>query len=783
MMNRKTAAQRRGRAILLIVIIVLSIVAVPVPVTGTTTAVDADTYDDGPTYAGEELTEVWIGQEITLVDDGTFDGEFVSIARGPEPTGDSSDIVVTAEYDSSENSVTIETDKLEAGEIYHIYAHGDNFDYHGDAFEAKSEELTAEFRSNSVAAAGSVFLDIESERDGQHINVTSPDLDADELETIFGTEHSHPADTGDAILLQNVGSEESFEANFEGIEMGEYEFVFDVTDSNADDTETITVREDRRDYSFVDVDKPEQGDIATITVEVTDSDTAAVVLGDRSDDFQSAVQLEDVEDEEVVLEFNTHVAASEDAWSVHEDSNANIENVEVETLLEEGEAFPAHRWDLSVGDRLVDSVELNEEYDRDVLSVQERSDIGEAALATAPADADITDLESLHEATVTRTDTVAEGDALILTVEDFGADGAITTLEDGSALDDEGLVVEIEEQDPGPVADPHVWDSSADGATGSSDVDPLEVELLDAGADADEYDGNLHFLITAESDAYDRNLAAGDSYDVTFSVTDDNAYVDDDSIERTADLAVVERDLTWDPIQTVSATTNATATGSTTVAPGTELRATADSPVEQGGFIQMTDVVVESGAGGDHDFAATFDFSGIEPGVRFDLIVEDSYAPDDNYDVLENVEFTAADEPAFDVTAQAPTTAAVGDTATLAVTVENTGSAAGTSNYSVVVDGEQFATDELELAAGESVDRSYEFNTSTEGNLEWEVSTDHDTAAGTLSVGSADGNGTAGDEADEGTGSPDEGDGTPGFGVVVAAVALLVAAALALRRE
>ena len=800
-MTRNESTYRgAGRAVVLAALVVLSAVTVSVGMAGTLAAAQDSSADADRTYTTPEALagdDVWIGQtiEISGLDPDSSGAEI----RTGFADGDGETVETTA---VSGTTVTFETDDLEDGEVYHLVVHGD--DSYDGAYEfwAYQMQFEAAFDDDAVADGESVGVEFDSERSELYdVNVSAEGLEAAELERIF-SDHDTTVrhDEDDVVTLVDVGNADDLTAEFSDVDFGEYEFVFDVRDTVDEDTATITVREDNEDYAFVDVEQVEQGDIANITLEVTDSDSAAVVLGDRQDNFRSAVELEDVEDERVVLRFNTHAAATEDAWSVHENSNASIENAAVGTPLEQGEAFPAHRWDLSVGDQLVDTFELENEFDRDVLSVRERSAIGEAAIRTAPADARISDLESFREATVTRTNTVAEADALVLTVEDFGAEGAITALEDGSALADDGLVVEIEERDPGPVADAHVWNSSVDESDGSSDVggstvDPLEVELINAGVNADEYEGDLHFLVTYESDSYDRNLAVGEDYDVTFTVTDDNAYVDDgEEIERELTLELVERELEWDPISAVPADENATATGSTTVAPGTELRATADSPVEEGGFVQMTDVVVEEGTDGDHQFAATFDFSVTEPGILFDLIIEDSYDPDENVDVLEDVELMSAVHDSapsapFTVSAQAPPTATVGDDAALEVTVENAGDEAGTSNYSVVIDGEQVDEAELELEAGESVDRRYEFDTSAPAELEWEVATDHDDAFGTLTVES-DAEDAAEDGADDTVtedgdagGAAEDDEGTPGFGVAVAVAAVLVAAALAARRD
>ncbi|NGM69533.1 PGF-CTERM sorting domain-containing protein [Natronolimnobius sp. AArcel1] len=94
---------------------------------------------------------------------------------------------------------------------------------------------------------------------------------------------------------------------------------------------------------------------------------------------------------------------------------------------------------------------------------------------------------------------------------------------------------------------------------------------------------------------------------------------------------------------------------------------------------------------------------------------------------------------------------------------------------------------------------SYDFDTDAEGDIEWEVATDHDDASDTLTVedGTDDGDDGVDDGVDDGDDGVDDGDdgvddeeptdddddGTPGFGVAVALFALLAAAMLALRKQ
>ncbi|WP_152419338.1 BGTF surface domain-containing protein [Halobiforma nitratireducens] len=730
------------------------------------------TYDSPDELSDED---VWIGQEIAIT--GLNADSVGAAIRGGFPSENGSSIETAP---VSGETAVFETDALEDDEPYHLYVHIDGDDSEQYSFWAYEMDFSATPTDDRVVRDGSTTLEFESDRTDEYdVNVTADGLTENALEEIFDAHPNMESHDDGTVTLVDVGNAAALSADFTDVAFGEYEFTFDVADTVDEDTATIEVTEDNEDYAVVDIEETTQGGIANVSLEVTDSDSAAVVLGDAEDHFESAVELEDIEDEEVVLQFNTHLATGGDAWTVHDDSNASVADgsVTVDTLLDEDEPFPAHDWGLSVGDELAGDVELAQEYDRDVLLVQEWATIGDASIHTAPAADDVSDADALAETTLTSTGTVADADELLLTVDEFGAEGALMTLDDGVELADEGYVLEIEERDAGPIGDAHVWDSSADAG---DDADELELDLLTAG---DAYDDELVFAVDYESDAYETDLSTGDSYDVTFTVTEDNVYVEDedDELERTAAFELVDRELELDAIESVPAHENVTTTGTTTVAPGTELDATVDSPVEEGRFIQVTDATVSEGAGDRNEFAAEFDFSVADPGVTFDLIVEDLVAPDDVYDVREDITIAPEEDEhaSYRVDVDAPTTVMMGDTATLEVTVTNAGEDKAPSSYSVSIDGEPITEDgtELELEPGESVTDSHELDTAVEGDIEWEVLTDHDDESGTVTVTGADEDDM--NAADDAAGDDEADDGedeAPGFGVTATVVALLVIA-------
>ncbi|MHC3439733.1 PGF-CTERM sorting domain-containing protein [Natrialbaceae archaeon A-gly3] len=87
----------------------------------------------------------------------------------------------------------------------------------------------------------------------------------------------------------------------------------------------------------------------------------------------------------------------------------------------------------------------------------------------------------------------------------------------------------------------------------------------------------------------------------------------------------------------------------------------------------------------------------------------------------------------FTVDVDAPETAGLGDDAELEATITNTGERTGTQTVEMMI-GEETWEEDVELSGDESWTWTGEFDTSELGDIDWEVSTDDDSEAGTLSV-------------------------------------------------
>ncbi|GAB3669362.1 BGTF surface domain-containing protein [Halopiger thermotolerans] len=838
--------RKKGRAVFLAAIMVLSVVAMSVAFAGAGAADDPSQPDSigdaGPTYnhgsTGELNNEdVWIGQEVTLqVEDKSFTS--LQIRQGSTYNSDDS-VVIENRVDNDADEVTFDSSKLEAGNPYNLYLTGANSSWDKKVFWVESENLNTEFTSSTVTQEGSVNVSLESDRANQWVNVSADGIDDGDLAGIFSDADSNidsvkNPDEDDGVVTLNVTgvpSDDSVEfgADFSEIDAGEYEFDFETTDSLAADNATIEVIQDDAEVSFEGDANGEQGEIIDITVSTKYVDSGAVQIGDVEDDnFQAATEFEINEDDlnQITLQFNTNApnnTGAKDAWSLHpkhEDHDIELSNKAVNaSALDQYEPLGAYEYEMEAGTDLNTSSKLDstDNYyinDADVtdtafFNVNEPSPVGDVSTQVAPAGDSIEGFDNFNDTTVTNSDVVADGDHLLLNLKSFDQSGLVDSWSNGDSvgedLGNQSINITVEEQDPGPNVDAQVWSTNPDQV--GSDADHL-IHANVTYTDVSEYNGNLVLALNYEK----AGLEAGESYDLTYSVSENSPYVDseDEEIEIEDSFTVEEPELEWDSsAEEVPNSENAEVTGTTNVAPGSEINTNARS---SGNFTDSEEAIVAE----DGTFTATYDFSEYDAGINFDLTAthaERSTEFSDYKDALQDkIEATLveAGQPNFSLETSAPEEVKVGADATLDVTVTNTGDTEGEVPIGVEIGGETVTDENATLGAGEEWSESFSFNTSEAGDIEWGVTAGDESASGTLTVaeekkddsgtddsgsedsGSSDsgsedsGSSDSGseDSGSEDSGSEDSGsDGTPGFGVAVATIALLAAAMLALRRQ
>ncbi|GAB3669197.1 BGTF surface domain-containing protein [Halopiger thermotolerans] len=836
--------REKGRAVFLTAMMVLSVVAMSVAFAGAGAADPSqpDSIGDaGPTYNDRSdlnNEDVWIGQEVTLKLEE--DKEFTSLQIRQSSTYDEEDdVVLENRVDNSENEVTFDSSELEEGNAYNLNLTGGSSKWDKTVFWLESENLETEFTSSTVTQEGSVNVSLESSRTNQYVNVTADGLDADELDSIFSEggpiQDVTPDEDEDLVTLNVTDVTDSegdrddveFGANFGEIDSGEYEFDFETTDSLAADNATIEVVEDDAEVSFEEDANGDQGDIIDITVNTEYVDSGAVQIGDMDNyNFQAATEFEINEDDlnQITLQFNTNApknTSADDVWSLHpkhEDHDIELDNQDVNaSTLADNAPLGDYEYEMQAGTSLntsgaLDAYKINDDEVTDTafFNVDEPESVGSVSTQVAPAGDDLNGYENFNETTITDSDVVADGDHLLLNLENFGQSGLVDSWSNGDSvgddLGDRSINITIEEQDPGPNVDAQVWSTNPDQVAEEGD-DYHNISVTVPYTDTKEYNGNLPLIIEYE-DA-NEELDAGESYDLTYSVSENSPYVDneDEEVEIEDSFTLEEPELEWDDsAEEVPNSENAEVTGDTNVAPGSEIDTSARS---SGNFTDSEEAVVAE----DGTFTATYDFSEYDAGITFDLKAThaDQNEFDNNYksNLEDEIESTLADaaEPLIQLDTDAPEEVTVGEDATLDVTVSNNGGAADDVEIGVDIADEPVASENVTLEPGQEWTNSYEFDTSSAGEISWGVTAGDDNATGTLTVveqPSEDGNGSdssggdgsdgSGGDGSDGSGgdgstddggneSSDSGSPTPGFGVAVATIALLAAAMLALRQQ
>ena len=324
-------------------------------------------------------------------------------------------------------------------------------------------------------------------------------------------------------------------------------------------------------------------------------------------------------------------------------------------------------------------------------------------------------------------------------------------------LQNNALKFNITQVDPDPNKSPYVLNASAkdnfdvtrdDGNTDlylTADSDDVWFDREDVYNS--ERDGNAPTgtNIDMTNEVKNASELVGEEFEVSFNVTDeylatftrDNVDDEDEVVVDTFEF--VDRELTWDNVDSdgvlrVPAEDNATVTGSTTVAPGTEItvraRGSGDDP-----FLETKDVNVTD----NRTFEVNFPFADRTQGQNFTLEVRNQ-----GFDEDAELDAQIGDAPVpatFNVADLSPEMAEVepGASVDVSATVSNDGEQEGTQMVELSLDGEVLDSEELTLGAGDS--QTVEFTgvaaPEEEGDYEHSIASNDSEATGTLTVAAA----------------------------------------------
>lgn len=650
----------------------------------------------------------WHGQEVSIENIPAGDtvqiwesnqgGDRVSHVRDRTATG---------------GTVTLNTGNLNA-DTWHIVRHGGTT--YGPFFVSE-QEIEVGFSADTTTTSTPVDLEWTDDNRGDTVDLvlSSDDLDNDDLAAAV----TGASVVDGEVVVTDAEEGDSWEVNF--ADAGDYEITVEVFDTTASDTASVSVNDpEPGEAEFTEgVYQEEVGDVADFGLD-TSGDISEVYI--------------EMEDEHGVLDHTFSASGL--------DGGADISLNTFNTLQDPQAALSTSTEDVSLSQVSADSSNPSEQLkpstvrlrlydgepgaggtqvDRALIRLQEGS-LDSAATWVAPGSADVTgDLGDLTDAATQRS-SVAGGDYAVTQFEGSSLYGYMF---DNGVFDPEDQSLSLSISDTS---------SPVYGSADSIEIGP--------GDDVSAMDGvwirpdaaNDQFFVVVDPDEFSE-IESGETWDVSFSVGENNPYVGEDTsvsssfthTERSVSFTVAQN---ADDQYVVRGQDGASITGSSTAAPGTSVDVTA---------FFATEILDDSAeVGQDGTFSVSFDLGGYSDGEGFTM-----EATEDGEGVSTGEVDAVIGEPPsepgaeaqFDVSAASPSSVALNNPAGVSYSFVNNGGQSGTVEYEVLVDGSVVDSGSMELGPGESTDaQGYSFDTSSSGDIEWEVNTQHDQRDGSTYV-------------------------------------------------
>ncbi|SDF52368.1 DUF7282 domain-containing protein [Halorientalis regularis] len=577
------------------------------------------------------------------------------------------------------------------------------------SFSVTSQNVNVGFQSDS-SAQEEIYLEADSARTGYQLLVTADGLDDSEITQVFDDEFEDGDDdnsltgikdasdlngvSGDGVLFNGTSSDSNITANFSDIDVGDYEFEFEVTDTGVTDASTVTVEEEEDVEATIlrgGVSTAAQGDYAVIPIRLEETDTATVNLGFNDVNFNATFDIEDGNDDNIVtVNVNTYLAGRNDDLPSYLNSFVQTSGgVNFNTLASGTEAERNTRANLSLtyavtADDNEDEVSVTgmrplgqdgnlpdagidgpmepAQYDVNVTKDGSELDVGTVQIVepqvsgitswTMPGDAfsDVDEdepaeiYEFANAGELTTDNSIAEDDVLVYQVQSTSMFGALKIVEDQTSDDFAEAFNTITNYD-----ESGDYKFSVVQTEGTTAANQQEKELL-LGATTgngmkvvpDERNSSV-FVVVDEANAQlirqdlsdsvpspsaaSLGMVDGEDYVANWTTFEDSD-IGDETQTVTDEAAIVEQSIDFDTDQgdviRVAAAQGQVISGSTSVAPGTELnirlRSTGDSP-----FLEDPTAIVS----GNGTFSTTVDLSDRAQNASF---VANAQGFDDDYD-------------------------------------------------------------------------------------------------------------------------------------------------------
>ncbi|NHN61489.1 MULTISPECIES: BGTF surface domain-containing protein [Halorussus] len=450
------------------------------------------------------------------------------------------------------------------------------------SFEVAQQTLNATFADETVVNDDSensqTDLRLQSNRADYNFSLQSDQLSASELAEIFPDVE---VQNDRAVSTRTASDDGLFDASFTDVEPGTYNVTVVAAGGNTQDTATVTVVEPVEGTASLSngTFTEQRGDVVEFNVTFDGAEQATVTLGSQDVGYESRFTVADVDGDGVAtVRFNSYLAGiSPDSPGISVVGEDNYTDFELLTDPTPGRLDAAtYPIQVSVGQTrtAVGSIALSE-----------RS-TGGIQVWTAPDAADVDSVSGLAEV-ATQDQDVAYQDWAVVEVQASGLYGYVQNISD---LDNNETGVSMNVT-----------------RLGEINVPDEQVPLQQGRLFVDESGDRFFFVVDSNA------LEANATYHATFNLTAANPYVEpgnETSLET--NFTVVPRDASFDQPVEVPPSSDATISGNSTLAPGSELTVEAAN-VDDNPFLKRQTATVSE----DGTWEATFDFSDVPADTNF----------------------------------------------------------------------------------------------------------------------------------------------------------------------
>ena len=591
---------------------------------------------------------VFRGEVIAIEDTTPNSGNDRNIEVNEEDGG----VVISDTYATDSKVYTVDTSDLDSGQTYNVSVEGQP----EETFTVSDLNLDVNIDTDvgdgaNIDDEDTLAVNVSATRGGAPANATLFNADDEKVDESDLNNRNNPQ-------FKNLKGNDNVVFDFNNVSADDSPYYVRVTDNQTGvtaESDQINVSEsDEGEASFeTSTVQDEIGDVTNITVQVDNTEDAVINVGDENDDnYYIQGQLEDDNgDGEVTVQFNSYTAGTfnngNTVLSVPGDDG--ISNIEeggdfVPRGIED-ESLEAGSYSINV--TAGSSPDVTSPDSVGTLRLNENS-VESVQSWAAPSDAEIDDDDvEVYDrigVNLTQSDDIAVEDVVVHQIQASGVEGALEfQQEDKSSSDVTEAFIAAVDTDGTTNAGNSDAPVGTEGTAGTEGTDAgltLYVNRTDVGANADPQVADLNTSNTVVVDDPDNNtyfvavntgaldiektgtngVSVPAEEDVNFNATfaiKDTSPISDDGKSASALYSTSERnanlDLDDSGVVTVSAATGQEVTGTTNVAPGSELEVEMESENDANPFV----IRPETDVAADGTYTATADFSEYSAGTNF----------------------------------------------------------------------------------------------------------------------------------------------------------------------